>query len=258
MRNKRYYMKRKTIHQVSKSNNKVSECVTANENDVDYSKIMNNANHPMSTFLQQAFKFEQDMLNCKFKYCKVCHQRRLIMVTKTDVCSRCSSQKTVQLFTHENKALPTWTERNRVYYNLPKELKNLTIAEKMLIQRVSPLIPVIHLKNGVLGSRGHIVSFFQDLSTICNIFPRLPSEVSIVRVIRKSTTKAGDDVSKSFTVNRMRILNALRWLKLHNPLYKDIKIDETRLNWLKGKKSATLNDCLVIESTFDEEKCNDR
>jgi len=173
-------MKRKTIHQVSKSNNKVSECVTANENDVDYSKIMNNANHPMSTFLQQAFKFEQDMLNCKFKYCKVCHQRRLIMVTKTDVCSRCSSQKTVQLFTHENKALPTWTERNRVYYNLPKELKNLTIAEKMLIQRVSPLIPVIHLKNGILGSRGHIVSFFQDLSTICNIFPRLPSEVSIV------------------------------------------------------------------------------
>jgi hypothetical protein len=108
---------------------------------------MNNANHPMSTFLQQAFKFEQDMLNCKFKYCKVCHQRRLIMVTKTDVCSRCSKQKNVQLFTHQNKALPTWTERNRVYYNLPKELKNLTIAEKMLIQRVSPLIPVIHLKN---------------------------------------------------------------------------------------------------------------
>ena len=258
IRNKRYYMKKKTKHQVPISNNKVSECVTAIEKDIDYSKVMNNANDPKSRFLQQAFKFEQDMLNCKFKYCKVCHQRRLIMVTKTDVCSRCSSQKTVQLFTHENKALPTWTERNRVYYNLPKELKNLTIAEKMLIQRVSPLIPVIHLKNGILGSRGHIVSFFQDLSTICNIFPRLPSEVSIVRVIRKSTTKAGDDVSKSFTVNRMRVLNALRWLKLHNPLYKDIEIDETRLNWLKGKKSATLNDCLVIESTFDEEKCNDR
>ena len=72
------------------------------------------------------------------------------------------NKKNVQLFTHQNKALPTWTERNSVYYNLPKELKNLTIAEKMLIQRVSPLIPVIHLKNGVLGSRGHIVSFFQD------------------------------------------------------------------------------------------------
>ena len=251
-------MKKKTKHQVPITNNKVSECVTAIEKDIDYSKVMNNANDPKSRFLQQAFKFEQDMLNCKFKYCKVCHQRRLIMVTKTNVCSRCSTQKNVQLFTHQNKALPTWTERNRVYYNLPKELKNLTIAEKMLIQRVSPLIPVIHLKNGILGSRGHIVSFFQDLSTICNIFPRLPSEVSIVRVIRKSTTKAGDDVSKSFTVNRMRVLNALRWLKLHNPLYKDIEIDETRLNWLKGKKSATLNDCLVIESTFDEEKCNDR
>jgi hypothetical protein len=84
-------MKTKKKHQVPKSNNKVSECVTSIEKDLDYSKVMNDANHPKSTFLQQAFKFEQDMLNCKFKYCKVCHQRRLIMVTKTDLCSRSSS-----------------------------------------------------------------------------------------------------------------------------------------------------------------------
>ncbi len=128
----------------------------------------------------------------------------------------------------------------------------------MLIQRVSPLIPVIHLKNGVLGARGHIVSFFQDLTTVCKIFPRLPSEVSIVRVIRKAATRGGDDVSKSYTVNRIRVLNALRWLKHHNPLYKDIEIDEGHLNWLKGKKSAVLNDCLEIESNFDKEECNDR
>jgi hypothetical protein len=34
----------------------------------------------------------------------------------------------------------------KVHCEVPNELSNLTIAEKMLIQRVSPLIPVIHKK----------------------------------------------------------------------------------------------------------------
>ncbi len=54
-------MKKKTKHQVPISNNKVSKCVTAIEKDIDYSKVMNDANDPKSRFLQQAFKFEQDM-----------------------------------------------------------------------------------------------------------------------------------------------------------------------------------------------------
>jgi chromosome segregation ATPase len=46
------------------------------------------------------------------------------------------------------------------YRRILTELQHLTMAEKLLIQRVSPLIPVIHIKNGILGSRGHVVSFF--------------------------------------------------------------------------------------------------
>jgi hypothetical protein len=78
------------------------------------------------------------------------------------------------MYTHENKALPTWTEKGKVIYHVPRELSNLSIAEYLLIQRVSPLIPVIHIKNGILGSRGHIVSFFQDITSIVTVLPRLP------------------------------------------------------------------------------------
>ncbi len=60
-------MKKKTKHQVPISDYKVSECITAIEKDVDYSKIMNDVNDPKSRFLQQAFKFEQEMLNCKIQ-----------------------------------------------------------------------------------------------------------------------------------------------------------------------------------------------
>ena len=93
------------------------------------------------------------------------------------------------MYTHENKALPTWTEKGKIMYHIPKELSNLSIVEKLLIQRVSPLMPVIHVKNGILGSRGHIVSFFQDITNIAFVLSRLPSEVTIVKVIREGLKK---------------------------------------------------------------------
>jgi hypothetical protein len=60
---------------------------------------------------------------------------------------------------------------------------------------VSPLIPVIHIKNGTVGSRGRVVSFYQDLSSICNELPKLPSDISIVKVIRSGITGTGENIS---------------------------------------------------------------
>jgi hypothetical protein len=79
-----------------------------------------------------------------------------------------------------------------IKYSVPPQLKNLTIAEKLLIQRISPLIPVIYIKNGSVGSRGHVVNFFQDISGICNELPKLPSDVSVVKVLRSCITAKGE------------------------------------------------------------------
>jgi hypothetical protein len=51
-------------------------------------------------------------------------------------------------------------KNNIIKYTLPSELQHLTLAEKLLIQHISPLVPVVHIKNGILGTRGHVVSFF--------------------------------------------------------------------------------------------------
>ena len=38
------------------------------------------------------------------------------------------------------------------------------------------------------------------------------------------------------------VLNALRWLKIHNKHYRNIVLDESRLDWIEGKnKSQSLN-----------------
>jgi uncharacterized protein YerC len=133
------------------------------------------------------------------------------------------------------KALPVWYDNCMVMYHIPNELKNLTITEKLLIQRVSLLIIGIHIKNGTLGCRGHIVSFFQDICTICSTLPCLPTDISIVKVIRDGTTKDGDNITPTFSVNLIRVIKALHWLKKHNQLYRDIIITESNLDWMNGK-----------------------
>ena len=37
------------------------------------------------------------------------------------------------------------------------------------------------------------------------------------------------------------VLNALRWLKIHNKHYKNIVLDESRLDWTKGENEAQLS-----------------
>jgi hypothetical protein len=139
------------------------------------------------------------------------------MSTNNNICKWWSRSEKI-IFSVDNKALPVWYDNGIVMYHIPNELKNLTIAEKLLMQRVSPLIPIIHIKNGTLGCRGHIVSFFQDISTICSTLPCLPTEISFVKVIRNGTTKDGENITSTFSVNRVRVIKALHWLKQHNQL----------------------------------------
>jgi hypothetical protein len=89
------------------------------------------------------------------------------MKTSNGICFKCQSRNNKFFYSYENKLLTTWkTKNNIIKYTLLSELQHLTLAEKLLIQRVSPLVPVIHIKNGILGTRGHVVSFYQDIAEI--------------------------------------------------------------------------------------------
>jgi Helitron helicase-like domain at N-terminus len=223
-----------------------------------YTEMANDKNNKYSMFIKQTAIFESTMTQLSYKKCDICHQRRLKIIVTDGVCSRCKSQKGNYTFCHGNKTLPTWIQNNIIKYSVPPELQNLTIAEKLLIQRVSPLIPVIHIKNGSVGSRGHVVSFYQDISGICNELPKLPSDVSVVKVLRSGITGKGENVSRTLTVNRCRVINALRWLKNHNPLYRDIKIIESNLGWMKGKRSENLSNVITIECNESNDEDGDK
>jgi hypothetical protein len=224
-------------------------------------ECFNTTDPKQKRFIEEAYRFESRMFNIKTSFCKCCRKRRINMIVGKDgLCRYCHSEKNgCHLYSEENKALPLWYDLSgKLHYNLPPALKDLTMAEKMLIQRVSPYIPVIHIKNGTLGSRGHVVSFVQDISGICKVFPKLPEEVVLVKVIRTQVTADGEHIEKAFTVRREKVLRALIWLKTHNPLYADIEIVMDNFNWMEGKDEADLASVLTIESLETEEEDPDR
>jgi len=211
-------------------------------------------------FLQQAYLFESNMFNTKSFHCKCCKRRRLGLVVGIDgICKFCKNEAAgFHLYSEDNKAIPVWYDKKgRPHYDIPPALKELTLAEQMLIQRISPYIPVIHIKNGTLGSRGHTVSFIQDIDGICKEFPRLPKDVIMVKITRTQVTPAGENISRTFTVRRDKVLRALLWLKEHNPLYADIDIKPENLDWMEGNCEADLP-VMTVESMETEDEDPDR
>ena len=85
-----------------------------------------------------------------------------------------------------NNGLPVWymdgDPKNPPNFHVPPELKNLSLAEKMLIQRVSPFVPLQHIKNGVMGLKGHVCAFEQKIEKLAMELPRPLEEIDIVRV----------------------------------------------------------------------------
>ena len=148
------------------------------------------------------------------------------------VCNRCT--KTKKDFALYKPYLPTWeTEDGTTMYTIPKELSCLRDAEKLLISQYLPYIPLHHLRKGQLGIKGHVCCFVQDVLNICTILPRLPSEVAVIRVIRRFRDDSGNVSEQKFMVRRREVLAALYWLKENNKVYNEITIDENKLDWIR-------------------------
>ena len=141
---------------------------------------------------------------------------------------------------------PTWTDRDgMVHYELPAELLDLTEGEKLLIQQVEAYVPLVHLQYGQLGLRGHVCCFPKDISEVCKVLPKMPDQISRVKVVKHyrigNQEKSEEDiVSKTFYIRRRKVLDALYWLKLHNPEYANISIEPENLAWMGGAAAKEL------------------
>lgn len=146
--------------------------------------------------------FEVEQMNYNLQTCIVCNETHICTaVWKNKTCRRCSADKRpTKMFSHENKMDPGMQ---------PPELQNLTIVEQQLIARISPCLNVYMMRHGGIASSGHCVRFPQEVNEPAEIFPRLPSEIEIIKVCKHGR----NETSKDFKVSRSRIEKALNWLK---------------------------------------------
>lgn len=200
--------------------------------------------------LDPIFRFEYRMFRLEHSICSSCFETRIVMKTtaRESICARCQRKVDRSTYNDDNAMLPAWIDDDGTYrYNVPSELEGLSVAEVLLIQRVAPHVPLVHIKNGTLGIKGHVCSFLQDVNYVATRLPKLPSDVKVVKMVRSSKGKDGsNDNVKVFMVNRKRVMSALLWLVRYHRDYKmayengELEIDEANLEWMNNAEEAVL------------------
>jgi len=127
------------------------------------------------------------MMNIHHSTCSNCFECSIntSVTVRESLCAKCRSKMTKESYGTKNAMLPIWYDEGGIQHNeIPPELSSLTIAELLLIQRVSPLVPIVHIRNGTMGLRGHVCSFMQDINSIASTLPNLPANVTAVKMVK--------------------------------------------------------------------------
>jgi hypothetical protein len=218
-------------------------------------RIMNNPTNREIMTKEQILAFEQYLTTLNIFKCTVCLECRIeTKPASTDpnhICAKCKKRNDPQYFL-KNNLHPVWylmgddnrpvldSSGNKIpQYNIPEELSCLTMYEKLLIRRCANFVPTVHLRNGIFGIKGHAITFPQDITEMCDELPR--KEDTILTFVRNIGNKDTTSIfPTSLRVNRIKVLNALHWLKRHNPFYHNIRIREENLDWMKGSNEVNV------------------
>lgn len=109
--------------------------------------------------------FEGCMRTTSHGHCVCCRRIRIKQKANTKaICKSCVKHEDPSHFLRTD-GLPVWCENgndeNEPQCHVPPEPTNLSLAEKMPTQQVSPFVPLQHLKNGIMGLKGHVCAFEQ-------------------------------------------------------------------------------------------------
>lgn len=209
--------------------------------------------------LAEIFRFESRMARMEHKVCPECHGCSLNLSVRVSdsVCSRCRDKKMHGSYTESNSMIPLWFDNGEAKYHVPEELASLTIAEILLIQRVAPLVPIVHIKNGTMGLKGHVCSFLQDVNSVATKLPSLPESVKAVRMVRTYKDADGSMQVRTYMVNRKRVMSALYWLVEHHVDYRrafeagELTLDPSNLDWMGEEEEVELPSVAEMERTYD-------
>ncbi|KAK3910184.1 Halomucin [Frankliniella fusca] len=209
-----------------------------------------------TSFDSEVIDVHQHNFNCyenslRWVECPTCHKRSMQSSFTKFKCG-----KNCFLFTKDNDMDPL---------DVPDELKSLTYIEKQLISRIHPVTSLYRVKRLQYKYKGHVINFPQDVQHVADTLPYLVEDLSHVVVVRLNDKV----LLKDFVVRKQKVLDALLWLKNHNPHYSDICVDQVSLDKLPidgnvydhlrtiSSESVTKSDNDNIQQENDEMTNND-
>ena len=141
-------------------------------------------------------------------------------------CNKC--KKSLQ-----QKKIPAGSQQfnNMKVAKVPSALRELNTLEERLISKATVFMKMVILpRGGQRAVRGQVINFPSDVDGIVSQLPRPPSGEDIVYVQRPDsmTEVESQSVERGARYLRCRyskVMGALGWLKINNPLYKDVIIN---------------------------------
>ncbi|CAL1671665.1 unnamed protein product [Lasius platythorax] len=136
---------------------------------------------------------------------------------------------------------------------VPQELQDLSVTKQMLNARVHPVMTIYQVRaNGRPGQYRYKGNIEQDITEIATRLPKTPSHLNIIIMQRQ-----GVSGHSNFRVRRNKVLNALRWLQVNNPYYRDIQIADEVLESLPIDGNISQNLHYIDESGVSKEDIED-
>eukprot|EP00984_Skeletonema_dohrnii_P031047 scaffold23084_cov153-Skeletonema_dohrnii-CCMP3373.AAC.2 len=146
---------------------------------------------------------------------------------------------------------PDEDENIRLSRELHGLMSSLTAVEEAAIRQISPLISILRLTSGNIGSKGNTSCVWQH-SKLTKILPNLPSECNYI-ILRRGN--ASSSTFKSTKFERRKIQRVLELLKLTgHDAWKDITISQENIDaWPeRGDLGEVIQDLVVQEVDDDE------
>ncbi len=126
--------------------------------------------------------------------------------------------------------LPAQAKVNKLNLeDIPIELSDLNPLEVRLLSLRIPFMKMVALPCGKQRAiHGPAVNVPTDLTPVCTLLPRLPSQTQMVPMKLKRKLSYKGHYMYQY-VRPAKVLAALQWLQVNNTLYKDVQINN---DWL--------------------------
>ncbi|KAF8317921.1 hypothetical protein DL93DRAFT_2045234, partial [Clavulina sp. PMI_390] len=151
-------------------------------------------------------------------------------------CAECS--RSLNPKAQKPPALPKHALANKLYLgSLPDQFRDLTWVEEQacaLMRSTHYVFRLYHSSNpqDPYQARGNSCAYPQNIVSVAEVLPRTPADVagSLGVVFTGPSRKLPSGALQSiFKVRKSVLCNFLEWLRLNNPLYRNIEISQDNL-----------------------------